>query len=191
MFCSQCGKYLTDDSAFCDQCGVPTQPIYPPVVPAPVAMPQEPKQPSMKWFGFLIYFYLFASSTLCMLDGVLTLLGTHHENAALLYSVMPGLQALDISFGVMYVLLGIFGVLTRFRLSGRYRNGPKFLMIFFIADCAWRILFLVGSLLFQPLMTPAIVVSEVLSEIISMAPSIVLLFVNLAYFKKRKHLFTK
>ena len=198
MFCSQCGKYLPDDSAFCDQCGVatasaePVRPVsvYPVAPPAPVA-PAEPKQMSMKWFGFLIYFYLFASSTGCILSGVLTAIGTQRENAALLYSVVPGLQAFDICFGVMSVLMGAFGILTRFRLSGRYRNGPKFLAIFFIADCVWQVLFFVGDLLFQPMLAWEAILTKASDAITGLAPSVVLLIVSLVYFKKRKDMFTK
>lgn len=206
MFCIHCGKYLPDNSAFCDECGKPTQPavsamqqtppapVYAPVyTPAPA--PQEPKQPSMKWFGFLVIFFLFFNATSCIISGVTTALGLEHENAALLYHAVPGLQIFEILFGLLYVLLGAFGIVTRFRLSGRYRNGPQFLTIFFIASGAWEVLYLVGDILFAPgiyAISDALSLLSAISGIASsLALPLVMLFVNRAYFKKRQHLFTK
>ena len=210
MFCIHCGKQLSDDSAFCDQCGIstrpaqppvqstpPVMPVYPPVYPVavPVQVEEKPKGPSMKWFRFLIYFFLFFNATGCIIDGVTTALGLEHENAALLYHAVPGLQVFEIGFGVLEVLLGALGVFTRFRLSGHYRNGPKLLTAFFIASCAWELLYLVGNFIFMPGMytfTDAYSILTMCWDITTtLAFPLVLLFTNLAYFKKRAYLFTK
>ena len=223
MFCIHCGKQLPDNAAFCDQCGISTLPARPPVqdapsapavppappvapvyipvypTPYPVAVPtqaeEKPKEPSMKWFRFLIYFFLFFNATGCIIDGVTTALGLEHENAALLYHTIPGLQAFEISFGALEVLLGAWGVFTRFRLAGRYRNGPKFLTVFFIASLAWEVLYIAGDIFFMPNMLnftdPISLVSFVIDLLTTIAVPLILLLTNIVYFKKRTHLFTK
>ena len=233
MFCTNCGKPLPDDSAFCSRCGKSTAvrapaPAPPPVYtpqqtyiapqpapvapqPAPVVPPAQPRYapaqpyyatpprvaapPSMKWFKFLINFYLFFNSTACIISGVAIALGLERENAALLYHAVPGLQLFEINIGVLYVLLGTFGVLTRFRLSGRYRNGPKFLAAFFIASSAWEAQYLAGNFIFTPNVFAFTDVFSVLSVswdvVTTIGMPLALLFINLAYFKKRAFLFVK
>ena len=86
MFCENCGMKLSDGQKFCAQCGTPVkarpaqptyqQPTYQqPVYQQPVYQQPTYQQPvyqnqqmqpdmPMKWFKFLIYFYVFFAFSL-------------------------------------------------------------------------------------------------------------------------------
>ncbi|MBE6571452.1 MAG: zinc ribbon domain-containing protein [Ruminococcaceae bacterium] len=187
-FCGSCGAPLPDENLkFCPKCGASTDGETPtPQNSIPVI--EEVKYP-MKWFKFLIYFGLFAGAVVNIVQGFLYLTGTIYDMTSgegmseLVYSVFGGLKAVDIIFGIVLIALGIFGIYTRFRLSGYKSNAPTCVYILYGAVAATGLIY-------------TIVVSSMLGEFIadsvtSIVVSAIMISLNCIYFGKRKSLFDK
>ena len=67
---------------------------------------------NMGWFKFTIYFQLFANALLNLFNGVSYLTGyLYGGNSALVYTVYPSLKAFDVCFGIIYIVIGIAGLI--------------------------------------------------------------------------------
>ena len=144
----------------------------------------------MKWFKFLIYFTLFASAFLNVINGIRLITGAQYEGSAdLVYSMYEGLKTVDMLVGVLAIALAFLAVYTRIRLAGYYENGPKLLTIFYIAIAAINFVNIIGYAMILPEeIIKTLNFSSLAGQIVT---SIVLIIANNVYFKKRAHLFTK
>jgi hypothetical protein len=125
-----------------------------------------------------------------VISGISLLTGSvYGEDAALVYEVFDNLKMIDVIFGVLLIALAAFGVFTRFRLSGYYKNGPLML----IALYAFGIVANLGYMIAAYAVLPEMVTNELdLSSTISSAvTSVAMIVINFSYFKKRSHLFTR
>lgn len=183
MFCSFCGARLPEGEPICPMCGASQ------VGFAGQSSGNTANQNDMpmKWFKFLIYFALFAGAVLNFFSGISMLNGSVYQgNANLVYSTFEDLKNLDTIVGVLLIGAAILAIFTRFRLAGFYRNGPVLLLITYAANIAIPLIYIIG-------------VSNIVSgielnttaNISNMCTSAVMMFVNMGYFKKRSHLFTK
>ena len=194
MFCQNCGDQIEVGKKFCSNCGAPVagqnhqqqsyqqpQPSYQP----PVSLEKELP---MKWYKFLIYFVLFASAILNLASGIQFLNGTAYGGEAeLLYDAFDGLRGLDMLIGVVMILMAVFSVYTRFRLSKFCKDGPVMLMILYAVGAITLILYMVGLYAVLPdVFHEALDSSSIAS---STCMSIAMIFANKKYFDKRKHLF--
>ena len=190
MYCPNCRATLPEGTQFCPGCGtrIASQQQAPLYQAQPYAQPGyvTPELP-MNWYKFLIYFGLFASGVLNVINGILMLTGGHYNGAAeFVYSVFDGLQVLDILVGLMSIGCGAFAIYTRFRLSGFCKNGPAMLTYVYIAGAVVSVVYLFGLML---IMEEAFELVDISSYIGSLAISVAMIFANKAYFDKRKHLF--
>ena len=65
----------------------------------------------MKWYKFLIYFSLILTGLSNMYTGVQAVMGMQYgtkDQSAQVYAVYPGLHILDIVYGVLLIILGVF-----------------------------------------------------------------------------------
>lgn len=173
------------------QSGYPQQPIYQQSVYGQPLNTQPPL--GMKWFKFLIYFSLFAGAVLNLIGGLQYLTGAHYGGTAdLVYQHITALKALDVAMALATLILAGFGVYVRFRLAGYHANGPKLLNILYIAAPAISLAYLFAA--------NGIVENSIIGETVNLLEgsgsvwtnvvvSIVMVFVNTGYFKKRAHLF--
>lgn len=211
MFCAKCGSANDDSALFCSRCGasltpaprpeqnpsyVSQQPIYQTTTP-----PQQPNyQPSytqtapqsaalgMGWFKFLIYFALFAGAVLNAYTAIQMLTGSMYgEYKEAVYLVYKDLKSVDTIIGAATLALAAFGFYTRFRLSGFHINGPKMLTYTYVLSAVVGAAYFIGisSVLPEEVME-LVDTTQMLS---SAVVSFVMIFVNKAYFDKRKHLF--
>lgn len=176
------------------------------------SQPQQPpvnqpySQPSntvgghpMAWYKFLIYFSLFAGAVLNAISGIMSLTGANyhedgHDLSEIYYNFFPGLQTVDIIFGLVCIALAAFGIYVRFRLSGYCANGPKMLNTLYTAAAAMNLLYAValyivisGSEIGERVDFDEIV--NVSGIIVSVAISIAMIAINKKYFDNRKELF--
>lgn len=212
-FCDNCGQpvpqrprqqpyspnqqpYASTQQPYSQQPYASTQQPYTPVqqsnAPAwqPVMeVPQEPVQEMpMKWFKFLIYFALFAGAVMNVINGFSLLTGTAYEgNADAVYRVFPDLKAVDMLCGVLSLGLAAFGIFTRFQLSGYRRQGPTMLLISYVAVFIYDLVYIFGVRAAIP--AYAIDMIDFTPMYSNIAVSVVMVFVNYSYFKKRSHLF--
>lgn len=149
----------------------------------------KPTGQPMKWFKFLIYFGLFAGALLNLVNGSIQLTGEQYGGyKEFVYSRFAALQAVDIIFGILLILLAIFGVYTRFQLSSYRRNGPTCLNVLYIANIILSLAYLIAA---SALTQINIVELGGASMITSLVVSICMVVVNTIYFKKRSQLFVK
>ena len=173
----------------------------------PYGQPQRPvSQPSntvgghpMAWYKFLIYFSLFAGAVLNAVSGIMSLTGAnYHEDGSdyseVFYKFFPGLQTVDIIFGILCIALAAFGIYVRFRLSGYCANGPKMLSLLYTAVAAMNVVYLIA--LYIVISGSAIGDRVDFSEIVNVgaivsnsAVSIAMIGINKKYFDNRKELF--
>ncbi len=190
MYCPKCGSANENTAQFCPHCGAAlsqsTQ--QPNVVPQQNAPEQAPVL-KMGWFKFLIYFSLFAGAILNIYTAISLLTGTAYgDSKDLVYAVFEDLKTLDMIIGLASLALAALGIYTRFRLSGYRSNGPKLLQWTLMLSVLINVGYLVGLNVVVPEIAEELELSSFVSSITT---SIVMIFVNNAYFKKRSHLFVK
>lgn len=194
MFCSNCGKELPDNIAYCTNCGVKLQNVnvrvpwtqqYNPVPPAqPVQI-----QPAMNWYKFLIYFSLFAGAVINLIAGILSFVGGEYMILGLdpeeVYSTYDGLKILDIGYGIVYLAFIPFALYVRSALAGFKKEAPN---MFYIYDIAGSVISASYTLFSSIVMNGD--VSETIGQLIgSIAGSVLFIALNVIYFNKRKQLF--
>ena len=144
----------------------------------------------MKWFKFLIYFGLFAGAVMNALSAVTFLTGSMYGvNPNMVYAVFGDLKTLDMLVGILLLAVAALGIFTRFRLSGYRKNGPAMLNVTYLAAVVTQVIYIIGVLSILP--EEAFQYLNFTSVGASIAVSVVMVFVNTAYFKKRKYLFVK
>jgi hypothetical protein len=143
----------------------------------------------MTWHKFLINFSLWAAGILNILSGTGLFLGTTNYNV---YKWFDELEIIDKLFGTMWVTLGVFLIITRFKVARFQKNGPIMLLIMYIAS---------GILGFGY----NVLVLDILSDVSSyfginmsfywgraiggLIGSGVIAAINFVYYNKRRHLF--
>ena len=157
-------------------------------VKAPTADPNAPKL-GMKWYKFLIYFGLFVSAILNFISSLSYFTGSVYFSAsngaisaADVYAAFGVLKVIDIAYGVYIVAIAVFALVLRSHLAGYSSKAPKMVTVFYALGAAVPLVY--------NLLTGAIVgVSVVGDSFVSIIISLIFLFANMRYFKRRAHLF--
>lgn len=86
----------------------------------------------MKWYKFLIYFWLFCAAVVYAVDGFTYLM----EATDTLYnsSVVSGVDVLQLIYAFVYLGLAAFALVTRYQLAGYQYHAPTFAVAFFIVE---------------------------------------------------------
>lgn len=138
----------------------------------------------MKWFKFIIYFQLWVSllSMLVMAERYFT--GAYYEgNADWAYSFYHGLRELDICMGILYIALGVYTVFVQRALAKFRARGPAMYYSLYAASIAIALLDVaISSIVVGYSPFNADIVKE-------LAPSVILILINIRYINNRKHLF--
>ena len=145
----------------------------------------QPQYP-MKWHNFLIYFLLWLSGIVNILNGYRAITGMEYEGKAdSVYALFPGLKPIDIAFGIAIICFGILIIVTRFKLAGFKANGPKFLSLVYFVGSAVSIIYVIAVISTTPL-TMADFGSQIISQLVI---NVILLTANYVYYNKRAALF--
>lgn len=156
-----------------------------PVRPVPVQTAHVGENlPRMGWFKFLINFALWASAVLNVWNGIQMLTGlTYGSDAELVYAYLPALRIYDIACGVLLLACAAFAIFTRFQLARFRKIGPICLYVLYIAQE-------LISIVYAAVAAALIGDSSVLGEtIVSTITVVVMVVINVIYFRKRSHLF--
>ena len=212
MYCRFCGTKIPDNVKFCPECGAnlapasapsaapeESAPVVPmtPDVPVASAMPPqgtpdpaaaigviETPQRGMKWFKFIIYFQLWASLLSALIAAEKYFTGAYYEGYAdWAYSFYCGLRELDICMGILYIALGVYAVFVQRSLAKLRAKGPVMYYSFCAASIALALLNVIAASL---IVGYSLFSADIAAEL---APSVILLFINIRYFNNRKHLF--
>lgn len=195
-FCKNCGKDIPNpDQKFCPNCGTPVQ------AETPVYQPSEsynsgisiPSDRPMKWYKFLIYFSLFASAVLNVINGFQYLTGSIWEtlsggytNADAMYRIYEGLQFADIVFGAGLIGLGVLAIVTRNKLARFEAKGPELLNLLYLGALILSVAYVI-----LVSMICNIDIGDMLegSNIVSIVVSLAMVVANKKYFENRRDLF--
>lgn len=144
----------------------------------------------MKWYNFQKNFALIAGAVLNLIYSVGYLTGSVYfiETDGLITGEQVyefyghALQALDILFGLFMIGFAIFAFILRSKLARFHHNTLKFVYIFYSLYAGIPFLYsVISSAITRELPTAGTIVSA--------GGSLVFLFVNVKYFRKRAHLF--
>lgn len=207
MFCPNCGNQCPDGTKFCQSCGTPltnnqqqnTQPDFnnqqanyqqPNYQQPNQQYPQYPDKfngHQMGWYKFLIYFALFAGAFFNVCYAVLYMTGSIYETEQIdpltVYSLYPGVKAVDIVYGILLLILAVFMIVTRFQLSGLKKNGPKMIVALYGLNIAIAIIYaILISCTTDYMAFDASTVGQCVIPV-------VMAIVNKVYFDRRKDIF--
>lgn len=199
-YCSNCGTVCDDGKPYCSNCGVPQQPYsqkpyqqapnrsYQPVSNQPYGGSNELP---MKWFKFVIYFQLFANCVMNAISAISTFSGGQYQgNAELVYSYIDGLKGVDTIYGVLLLGLAVFAIIARTRLAKFCVDGPKSYHILLVAQMAVSVFYIIAvNSAVSNSFIAAYYEPDYTSVIGSLVGTGAMLACNIAYFKKRIHLF--
>ena len=177
MTCERCGNLIPDGRMYCPACGAAVR----------ATTPKEPVAPyPMKWYKFLIYFWLFFSAFLNLISAFSYFNGTvQGEYADRVYKAYPAIKAVDVLSGVLTLGFSAWAILTRIALGNYKRQGPIMICLFYIGSAGFNVMYytlaslITGSNLFNT------------SVIVNVAVSLVIAYLNYVYFNKRKSMFVK
>lgn len=146
---------------------------------------------NMGWFKFIIYFQLFANALLNLITAIRVWTGSFyksdgHDMSDMVYAYFDGLKGIDMAYGVGIMLLAVGAIAVRFMLSGYKSYGPISYHILILMNIVIPVIYLFALSNTMGVSLGEVITSEMGS---SMAGSIILLIVNIIYFKERKHLF--
>lgn len=210
LFCPNCGNRLDSAQEAPPQTDAPYQqtppsqpgsyPSYTPITPPPTSGYQPTGGYdasrnttnfggySMRWYKFLIYFALFASCVLNALSGLSLVTGLiYGDSRELVYLVFGSLRVVDLLIGIAMIALAVFDIVVRQKLAHFRSNGPRFLLLLYVASIVVSLLYLI---LATAIVGDWILSSDTISQYATNTIlSVVMILVNNIYFKKRASLF--
>ena len=192
-YCVKCGKPMPDNATFCPSCGARRMAEEPVVVPdSSYTMPQAntgytaPQVHPMKYYKFVIWVQLFLGAVGGVSLGILLLTGRIYEtvldaSAELIYAFYPGMHAVNILFGLIYIALAVAAIYVRQQLAHFKTKAPDLYYIYLIAQMAVDFLYAVLQNL--------IIASGFGSVVPNLIVTIIMLVLCRIYFEKRRALF--
>ncbi len=143
----------------------------------------------MKWYNFLVVFGLFAGALMNVGNGITYLTGVMYSRATngqvtaeQVYSYYGvGLRIVDIIFGVLAIAQAGVAIVLWYKLVKRKPDMMKFIYIYYGVPIIFSFLYLV-------IVSGITSTSLEFTDIVSIGTSILILCLNIKYFKKREDL---
>ncbi len=146
----------------------------------------------MKWYKFLVYFYMFYLGVVDILGGCLllgffvsTMFGNEMAMGPKLYCGICG---------ILTLAAGIFAIFGRLALAKFKKEGPGSVYLVYLTTIIVNIYAVIYSIVALFASDTEVVnnlTSNVVSTIIGLVVNIVILALNYVYFEKREKLFNK
>ena len=198
MYCSKCGAKAADGASYCASCGAPlnTQDNRSAQGPERAGWQQsayesysQPVQQGMKWHKFLVYFSLWFSAIANLWNGIQAITGQQYKgNAETVYRELPGMKLPDVVFGILCIVTAVLLVITAVSLLKFKANGPKMLTLAYAVSVIACLIYVIWAAVI--LSGKGVDVRAALSStFMSLAISVIMIFVNRNYYQKRAHLF--
>jgi len=194
MRCHKCGTEVPDNSRFCNMCGADLSENGNSNTQRPYGFFVYPNASDlpMNWYRFLVMMSLPIGAFNAIFNGFSMVTGVLNSE---IYSNYPSMRWVDIVFGIMFFAQAIYMMLTRKRLVGFFKNGPKMLYSVYLVTSTLGIIYEVISyyMIVQTASDPSMISSvsaSLMVYCIAQAFAAVFMYaVNTKYFKKREHLF--
>ncbi len=147
----------------------------------------------MKWYKFLIYFWLPVSIFVGILDGVFMIIGLHWDNGAValegITMNLSVIKIIDIVVGVLYICSGCLAWAARHTLARFRTSAITWLNLFFVCDVVLSILYTIGLYLATDTFVQFVHSWHFIGLLLSALVSIIFILINQIYFDKRRDLF--
>ena len=134
---------------------------------------------------------LFANAAINIFTAVTYLTGSVYlgedmtmSDVEALYMFYPTAKMIDVIYGVLLIALAAYAIFTRFQLSGFKRRGPFLFILMYVLNLVIGLLYSI-SIMF----TLEAGLLDFISLVPSIITSVVMIFVNVVYFRKREELF--
>ena len=145
------------------------------------------------WLKFIVYVQLFAAGLVMLINAFQMLTGSRYgAYVSVIYEAFGGLKALDVTFGILYLLSAAAFVLTRFMLTGLRRFAPWLYLGLYAANLLIQLIYFgLFNVVTGISASERIDVSYLIdiSSIFQLLFRIVMLVVNFIYFKHRMNAF--
>lgn len=188
MKCPYCSSEVQDSVTECSQCGAALDDTVQSNL-VPNNSIQNVELP-MKWYKYLIYFSLFANAVLRFADGILCLIGI--DGGAVSEVLFEGCmftgeyRAIDIVYGIVCIVMAGVILYVRNKLAKFKEDAPRLYIIYDIISAVFSFTY---NLLIMVILENA-EISSIIGEIIgAVVGESLYVYLNVIYFKKRKHLF--
>ena len=147
-------------------------------------MAKQDKAQGMRWYRFIIWFYLYASAVIGVLVGVGEITGVVYlDMAETFYTLFPMLQVVNVFFGVMQILLAVIALYVRRQLARWKVMAPRYLLMYQIFCLVYYAAYLAGT---------SLVLGEAAVDWLAggyILLQVLLLAVNAVYFHRRQEMF--
>lgn len=147
-------------------------------------MVKQDKAQGMRWYQFIIWFYLYASAVIGVLVGVGEITGVVYlDMAETFYTLFPMLQVVNVFFGVMQILLAVIALYVRRQLARWKVMAPRYLLMYQIFCLVYYAAYLAGT---------SLVLGEAAVDWLAggyILLQVLLLAVNAVYFHRRQKMF--
>ena len=192
MLCYKCARNIPDNSLVCPSCG------------AEMSVFARNRQANgmegkpfgsllpMNWYRFLIYFSLIASAITNLTNGIGYITGHIYSlqsagtiDAYMIYNEYgKELMVIDVVYGILTCLFAVFNIVVRSYLAKFKKKAPLCLYIMYGYGAAI-------SLAYPVVLQLAVGVPNAFNSMIIMQLILeaVMLYANIVYFSKRKHMF--
>ena len=211
-FCSKCGFNIAAVSGAVPA-SVP-QPVQQPApqpvqqsAPQPTSVPQANSVPNslyeqklaqaaseglgMKWYKFILYVQCILGGFAGIISGVSQILGLQYgDQASLVYGFYPTLKTIDMTYGIVSILLGILFLCLRFGLKKFKAGSVDAYLILPLIEVVALVLYLlaVNVVLDKSLLESEMVSSSTIGTVVGY---VVFFVINYVYFGHRRHLFNE
>ena len=148
----------------------------------------------MNWYGFLVYFALWAGALGSLISAILYFTGGIYSlqggSARAVYWMFPSMQFFDILYAILCLAGVVLSVCTAISLLGYRRNGPGMLLLLYVFNGGAGVLYNLLSLfvLASKGISGAPIIGSIFGGIIG---AVVMILINKTYFDKRSHMFNR
>ena len=185
-FCPNCGNPVAQAQA---QAEASTAQASAPVNPAPQfdgSTQYYTPQPvlGLKWANFLGYFALWLGALVNLGSGISLITGLiYNGDASFIYDYFPGLQVLNILYGICLLAIVALGVITALAIIKRKKQAGTLVCLMYGVQAALSLIYIIGGTIILGTFAGDATTS------VQIIVSIVMIFVNRVYFNNRRDVF--
>lgn len=155
-------------------------------------------QLSMNWYKFVRYVMLYLVTVCMVIMGIVYVNGqAYEENTELVYYLFNDLKTVDIIYGFVLIILGIWGFIIRKEMALYANKAPKHYIRFLTSIAVLEIIYYIA--VYQSTISSFVSAgelgeymsysSDVSEGIVGIVLYIIFIILNKMYFDKRIHLF--
>ena len=186
MTCTKCGTQLPVGTSVCPVCGCSLAPAH--------VTDWKPTR-SMKWHNYLCYFGLWAGALFNIVSAFIFFTGAQYtidgrNYSEFVYAVFPKMKIADMLYGILVLALAVFNVLTALKLMKFKVGAPRMLTAVYIFSLASAIFYILIAIDATSDAHNSISLGDLVgSSISNTITSVIMIFVNKAYYAKREYMF--